>query len=341
MKNLPDGGLKCYSCGMKRSLQATGLAVSLFVAQAAVAQTGPAMVLVPWFGDHRTEVADDVFFTPTEADVTGADVDLSIFTSSGRFLLDADSSHQPTIGYEAVQYEIGSPDAALPDDLTDLSLSLGGSFGNVDLGESFGGEWQLGYTLGLGYAGVTPFNDGDAWYGQGDLFAVKTIDRDTRWLVGLNYDGNRVFLPDVPLPVVAYFGRLNETTTYGIGLPFSTLTWTPDEFWTLDLRAILFFNLNGTLSYQATEDLRFFASFARRNDAFTLQNAGDNRRLLFSQDRIELGLTYDLSDRVALTVAGGWAFNQEFDVGFDSRDPQGLRDLDDSGYIRGGFELKF
>ena len=297
-------------------------------------------MLVPWAGDQQAQVRADAFFTPTEADVTGADVDLSIFTSTGRFRLDPDASYNPTIGYEFVQYEIGSSDAALPDDLTDISIAFGGSFGNQNLGESLG-EWQVGYTLGIGYAGVTPFNDGDAYYGKADLFAVKAIDRDTRWLIGLNYDGNRIFLPDVPLPAVSYFSRLNESTTYALGLPFSQLTWKPDEFWTLDIRSALFFSFNGTLSYQANDDLKLFASLVRRNDAFTLPTGFANRRILFSQDRLELGLSYDIAENVALTIAGGYAFNQEFDVGFDSRDPAGLRDLDDSGYIRGGIELRF
>lgn len=298
------------------------------------------MMLVPWAVDQSAQVKADAFFTPTEADVTGADVDLSIFTSTGRFRLDPDASYNPTIGYEFVQYEIGSSDAALPDDLTDVSIAFGGSFGNVDLGESIG-EWQVGYTLGIGYAGVTPFNDGDAYYGKADLFAVKAIDRDTRWLVGLNYDGNRIFMPDVPLPAVTYFSRLNEEITYGIGLPFSSLTWKPDEFWTVDVRSALFFSFNGTVSYKASKDLRLFASYVRRNDAFTLPTGFANRRLLFSQDRAEVGLSYDLGENLVLTVAGGYALNQEFDVGFDSRDPGGLRDLDDSGYIRGGIELRF
>lgn len=326
---------------MKRLLSAIALAVSLGVAHGGVAQTGPGLMLVPWLGEHQAEVTGDAFFTPTEANVTGADVDLSIFDSTGRFRLDPDASYNPTFGYSFTQYEISSADAAIPDSLTDVSVAFGGNFGVVDLGESLGGEWEMGYTLGLGYAGVTPFNDGDAYYATGDIFAVKAIDRDTRWIVGINYDGNRIFLPDVPLPAVTYFSRLNETITYGIGIPFSSLTWRPDAFWTLDINSVLFFNFNGTLSYQATEDLRFFASAIRRNDAFTLQNAGDNRRLLFSQDRVEIGLTYDLGNNLALTVAGGYAFNQDFDIGFDSRDPNSFRDLDDSGYIRGGIELRF
>jgi hypothetical protein len=325
---------------MKRVLLATALAASLTLTQTALAQSDVSMMLTPWMHQGDADVRANAFYTPTEADVTGADVDLSIFRSTGRFRLDPDASYNPTIGYEFVNYQIGSSDAALPDDLTDVSIAFGGSFGDVDLGESIG-EWQMGYTVGLGYAGTTPFNDGDAWYGKADIFAVKVIDRDTRWLVGLNYDGNRVFLPDVPLPAVTYFSRLNDTTTYAIGLPFSRLTWKPDEFWTVDVRSALFFGFNGTVSYQATEDLKLFASYIRRSDAFTLPNTIDNRRLLFSQQRLELGLTYDLCEYASLTVAGGYAFKQEFEFGYDSRDPNGLRDLDDSGYIRGGIELKF
>ena len=299
------------------------------------------MMLVPWAGDQQIEVRGDAFFTPTETKGAGLDVDLSIFESTGRVRLKPDASYNPTIGYEFIQYQLGTSDAALPDDLVDVSLAFGGSFGDVDLSSTLGGEWQMGYTLGVGYAGTTPFNDGDAWYGKADIFAVRAIDRDTRWLIGLNYDGNRVFLPDVPLPAVTYFSRLNESTTYAIGLPFSRLTWTPDEFWTVDIRSAVFFSFNGSVSYQVTEDLKLFAAYVRRSDAFTLPGSLDNRRLLFSQERLELGLTYELCTNASLTVAGGYAFGQEFDFGYDTRDPVGLRDLDDSGYIRAGITLKF
>lgn len=326
---------------MRQALHVIALAGSLTLTPSVLAQTDASMRLVPWPGGQQGQVKAEAFVTPTQVDLTGgADVDLAILTSSGRFLLDPDASYQPTVGYEFVQYEIGSSDAALPDDLTDVSVAFGGSLGDIELGRTLG-DWQLGYTVGLGYAGVTPFNDGDAYYGKADLFAIKAIDRDTRWLVGINYDGNRVFLPDVPLPAVTYFSRLNETTTYALGLPFSQLTWKPDEFWTVDIRSAVFFSFNGSVSYQASDDLKLFASYARRNDAFTLPTGFPNRRLLFSQDRVELGLSYDLGEHLVLTVAGGYALNQAFDVGFDSRDPSGLRDLDDSGYIRGGIELRF
>lgn len=327
---------------MKRSHFFSALAVglSLFAGGSARAQTGPGMMLVPWQGDQQAEVSANGFYTPTEADVTGADVDLTIFDAVGRVRLDPDASYNLAIGFDFTQFHIHTPDAALPDRLVDVSIAIGGSFGMVDLGETLG-EWQMGYTIGLGYAGTAPFNDGDAWYGKANLFAVKPIDRDTRWLIGISYDGNRVFLPDVPLPAVTYFGRLNETLTYGLGFPFSSVTWQPTDRWTIDVRSLLFFSFTGKATYKVTDDLSVFGALVRRNDAFVVSGSIDNRRLLFQQDRVELGLTYNIGEGVLLTVAGGWAFNQEFDFGYDSRDPAGLRDLDDSGFIRAGIELRY
>lgn len=298
------------------------------------------MMLVPWQADQQLEVSAQVFYTPTESNVGGFDVDLAIFDAVGRVRLEPDASYNPTIGFEYIHYEIGSGDAALPDELTDVSVAFGGSFGDVELGESLG-TWQMGYTVGVGYAGTTLFEEGEAYYLKADLYAVKPIDRDARWLVGINYDGNRVFLPDVPLPAVSYFDRLNEEMTYAIGIPFSRFTWTPTDRWVVDIRSALFFSFNGSVTYQLTENVDLFGAYVRRNDAFYVSNGTDNRRLIFQQQRLELGANAGLGNNVALTVAGGFAFGQEFDIGYDTRDPAGLRDLDDSGYIRAGVQISY
>ena len=90
---------------MKRALHATGLALSVTLAPAVFAQSGPGMMLVPWQGELQAQFKADAFFTPTEADVTGADVDLSIYNATGRFRLDPDASYNPTIGFELIQYD--------------------------------------------------------------------------------------------------------------------------------------------------------------------------------------------------------------------------------------------
>jgi hypothetical protein len=317
-----------------------GTGLSVFAGTPAAAQSGPALMLAPWQPDQTYELRGEGFYTPTESDVTGVDVDLSIFDAQGRVRLDPDSSYDPTLGFSFTQFNLGTTDAALPDRLVDVSVGFGGSFGAIDLGDALG-EWQMGYTLGLGYAGTAPFNDGNAWYGKATVYGVKPVDQDHRWLVAIDYDGHRAFLPDVPLPAVTYFGRLSETVTYGLGFPFSSLRYTPNDVWTVELRSAVFISFTGKVSYKVNDRLSLFAAYVRRNDVFVTSGLPDNRRLLFSQERAELGLRYELGNATALTVAGGYAFGQEFDVGYDVRDPSGLRDLDDSGYIRAGIELRF
>ncbi|MEM6506457.1 MAG: DUF6268 family outer membrane beta-barrel protein [Planctomycetota bacterium] len=319
----------------------TATCLLLAASASALAQTGPSIMLLPWEEDTVAQFQSEYLFTPTEADVTGADVDLSIYDARGRVRLNPDSSYNPTLGFSYTQFDISTTDAALPDRLIDLQFVFGGSFGDLELGQTLGGGWQAGYTVGLGYAGTAPFNDGDAWYGTANLFAVKPIDRDTRWLIGISYEGNRTFLPDVPLPAVTYFGRLNDTVTYGIGLPFNDVTWTPTDRWTVEFRSLLFFDFTVKATYQMTDQLALFGEFARRNEAFVVSGSPDNRRLLFQQERLEAGLTYEFNRNLTFTVAGGIAFSQEFDFGYDTRDPRGVRDLDDSGFIRVGLDLQF
>lgn len=327
-----------------RRTHTIGLALSvgcmLGVSQA-LAQTGPTLMITPWAEGTTAELNGGLFYTPTETSGANADLDLWIYEASGRFRLDPDSAYNPTIGFSYTYFKLDTADPALPGALVDMSVAFGGSFGGVDLGETFGGSWQMGYSVGLGYAGNAPFDDSAAFYAKADLFAIKPIDKDTRWLVGINYDGNRVFMPDVPLPVVTYFARLNDEITYGLGFPYSSITWTPTDRWTLSLESIVFFSFTGEVSYRLTDDLELFAAYVRRSDAFVLQGSADDRRVLFSQQRAEFGLNHDLGDNLFLVVAGGYAFGQEFEFGFDSRDPSSLRDLDDSGFVRAAIELRF
>lgn len=299
------------------------------------------MMLVPWQEGTQAELVTQGMYIPTEVESTGTDVDMTIFDAFGRIRLDPDSTYKPTIGFKYTHFDLDTSDAAIPDGLTDVAVAYGGSFGDVDLGQTLG-TWDMGFSVGVGYSGPTTFENGDAWYGKADLFAVKPIDRDTRWLVGINYDGNRVFLPDVPLPAVSYFARASETVTYAVGIPFSRVTYKPDDAWTIDIRTVLFFNFNGSVRYQATEQLEIYAAYIIRNDAFTAAStARDNRRFIFSQQRVELGLSYDINPRLTLTAAGGVVLSQEIDFDYDVRDANGLRDLEDAPFVRVGLEFAF
>lgn len=326
------------------------LLLALLLPLHAVAQSGPSLLMVPFEQGRPVELSAHGFFTPTQANVTGADVDLSISDITGRVGLDrtggfmrpgnGESLSLEAVGFDFTQLEMSTSDPLLPDQSADVSLGVGGALGTIDLGES-AGEWKTAYTVGVGYASTSPYGDSDGLYGKANLLAVKAIDRDTRWLVGLNYDGNRVFMPDVPLPAVTYFGRLNENTTYGLGFPFSSINWERDRL-EIDVRSAVFFSFTGRVSYRASYELTFFAEYARRNEAFTDTGPVKNQRLFYNQQRAELGLEWDpVEGKMKFVLAGGYVFDQNLDTGFDSRDVVGLRNLDDAVFVRFGVEFAF
>lgn len=323
----------------------------------ALAQTGPELILLPWQEGQTAQVVGYASFMDTETDGADFDLDLTRLESRGRFNLDnpAPGRGEPagvgqaprqapgfatTLGYDYTYLDLSTNDPALPARLVDFSLAFGGQLGTTDFGCG-GGDWQVGYTLGLGYAGDVPFHDGDAWYGLGSLFAVKPIDRDTQWIVALQYDGNRSFLPDVPLPSVTYRARYNDELTYALGFPFSSITWTPDDRWTVRVRTALFISIDARVEYRPAEGWVFFGAFEREVDAFQLDGDDSSRRLIFTQQRLEAGVQVALCENTTLTVAVGYAFDQEFERGYDTRDTDTVRDLDDAVYFRLGVVVGF
>ena len=93
-------------------------------------------------------------------------------------------------------------------------------------------------------------------------------------------------------------------------------------------------------------DWAAFASYDSRFNAYTLDDDPDNRRLMFSQQRVEAGLTWDgnADNRlpgVLVTIAGGYAFDQEFSRGWDSRDDDTVRDISDEPFLRLGVRMRF
>ncbi|MEM9416449.1 MAG: hypothetical protein AAGA29_13385 [Planctomycetota bacterium] len=306
----------------------------------AEAQTGPELMLLPWQEGQTAQVAGGVSYQDTETDRADFDLDLTRFVGSGRFRLHPGSDYDPTLGLDYTYLDLNTSDPMLPTRLVDFSIAFGGQLGTTDFGLDCG-DWRVGYTVGIGYAGDVPFHDGDAWYGLGSLFAVKAIDRDTQWIVALQYDGNRSFLPDIPLPSVTYRARYNDELTYALGFPFSSITWKPDDRWTVMLRTALFISITARVEYTPSEGLVIYGTYEREVDAFQLDGDDSSRRLIFSQQRLEAGVQARLCENTTLTASVGYAFSQEFERGYDSRDTNTVRDLDDAVYVRVGVEVGF
>ena len=262
-------------------------AATIGVVTPAVAQVGTALVAVPWRPGQSLETDSYVIGldTDTSDDVFGAGDDLTLVraVTFGRYRPNPDNPEGLSIGWLHDHTELNTGDVRLPERLVTSALAVGGSLGRHD-------GWDVGFSVGGGFSGDLPYADGNAWYGLGSLFARKQLGQTPTFVtLFLDYDGSRSFLPDVPLPAIQYNVRESATLSYSIGLPFSSVSWQPDERWSIDVNFLLPIAGTAEVSYRFDDRLSAYAQYETSTRAYHLADAGDNERFFFEQSRLELG----------------------------------------------------
>lgn len=315
------------------------IAATLLICSSTQAQTGPVLMLKPWENDQKLELNFDAFiFADSNTDSAVNDsFDLKIYESSGRTNLSKDEAHAFNVGYQLLHIDIGSTDPLLPERLTEIRVSVG-----YDFGPYFEGEWNVSATFGVGYAGDAAFNDSDAWFLLADVILTKQIDAQSTLQLVFNYDGNRSFLPDVPLPSFLYTRRVNEQFTYGVGFPYNLIIWKPADKWTVEANYWFPLTMNLVVSYEVCDFATIFARLQNRYRGFHIEGDGnDEDRLYFQQRRIEAGVDLKPCANASIIVAVGYAFDQSFEFGWDVRDTNTVQDVDAAPYLRVGGEIRF
>jgi hypothetical protein len=302
------------------------------------------------------------------------DYSMSIYELRGRMRVAPRERIDPRLGVDATYVVLNARDPALPDGLLDASAAVG--FGMF---ESHG--WVGALTLGYGYAGAVDelFADGNAWYPKASLVFGKKLSRTDTLAVVIDYDANRTFKPDVPLPGVVWqkllFGRPEDEGAPApptpdvvpgvgpareqaaafeprllltLGVPYANVNYRPIERLTIDATYLIPDDFSARIDYDllGNRTLGVYASFDARRNAFhwgRLEH-GDDRVMLF-QRRAEVGVRWTPAHRgsYSLNVLGalGYAFSQELTVGFDTRNDDKLAELSDEPYVRVGVELGF
>jgi hypothetical protein len=317
-------------------------------AGSAKAQSGGPLILLPFEKDTNVELRGQatVLASGENSNNSGQDFDLSIYDTSGRFSTGVGESLGKSfdgssfrMGYDLTYMSTDLENSDFPDQLTDQSVS----FGMVGIKV---GEWQMGWQAGLGYAGDSPFSDGDAYYGLGTVSFTRVYNTEPGRFEALtllvDYDGNRTIFPDVPLPGFVYTREFGEQFTMNLGFPFLSLEYKPVEKLTLKILYAIpdYFELRA--DYALTERVGFFAALDSRSEAFhsnTLDNNLD--RIMYQQRRAEAGVGLEVCKGAKIELAGGYAFGQEFTQGFDRRDDDEIFEPTDELYVRAGLEVKW
>jgi len=329
---------------MPHRLSSSLLFIACLVTPAA-AQTGSALMLTPW-GDPQADAEPQLELNgsgrfPTDGQVETSDdsmsneIQMSVYDIGGRFRFNTDRG-APTAGFEFGRLELKTLDPALPQELTDMAVNLGTGLGEV-------GGWGFAVTGGIGAAGDEPFDDEDAIYYHGSLIANREIALNESLQIGLEYDGNRVIFPDVPLPFISYNKQVSNNFRYSIGLPYSSVTYKPADRVTFELSSIVLVDYSGEMRYRIDERLSVYGSYESDTRAYHREGDKEHRRLFYSTQRAETGVRYHFPEAPGsqLIVAGGYSFDREFATGFDVTGDNRIRALTSEPYFRGALEIAF
>ena len=321
---------------MSQSSSARAIVAVFLLVQASItfAQSGAELLVRPFREGTNYEAEATAYrLFEGETDNAGADYQLTLYEASGRMREDKPRGI-PRFGFEFAHLAVGTEDPAIPDRLTDVSAAVA-----LPVPTAYG--FTGGMAIGIGYAGDGPFGDPHAFYGKATLGLSKKLDDVTDLAVGIEYDGNRTIFPDLPLPGFAYRRKLDPKLVFALGVPVTSIEWKPDDRLTVEFRYLLVDRFDLRVDYRVVGGLNVFASLDQRRLAFEMDELPDHDRLLFEQRRAEAGLRWEPREDMALIVAGGYAFGQAFETGFDFRETDEVAELSDEPYARIGLDLRF
>jgi hypothetical protein len=316
---------------------AAALALGLTLAgTSARAQTGPTLLLKPFPKEQAIDGrADALFLEPGHLKESDEDYRLSTYESQGRWRVMPGNLISPRIGWDFTYLDLHTRQGVLPDQLVDQSIAVAMPIAKFS-------DWIVGASAGFGYAGEAPFGDGDAWYGKATLSVFRLFNDTDALVFALDYDGNRSFLPDVPLPGIAYTKRVSRDYFFVIGLPVTSVEWRPDDRLRVEVVFTVLDTFDASVGYQVAKGVTVFGNLETRREAYFLDGLPANHdRLLFQQRRAEVGLRWEPRKDFMFNLAGGYAFGQEFSTGFDSRRTDLVADLSDEPYVRFGVDIRF
>ena len=317
-------------------------ALVLALASTAPAQTGSELALKPFEAELALDGAGDAWaYDRGHDNESGETLRLFIVESEGRFRLKPGDVASPRFGYDFTYFNVDTDAPAIPRQLFDQSIGIATPLGIYE-------NWIFGVSLGVGYAGPTPYGDGDAWYGLASIAVFKKFNEKTALAVGIDYNGNRTFAPDIPLPGFAYIAQLSPELELTAGLPITAVNWQPHERFRVQVAYELVDNVEARVGYEFIKGLEAYGSLGQRSDAFFIDGlSSGGERLLFEQRRAEVGLTWRTRDSgvgeqdIEFTAALGYGWSGEFSAGFDQRDSDLVADVSDEPYLRLGLQLRF
>lgn len=289
-------------------------------------QTGPNLLINPWATGQAFDTNSTAIIRQATHTDSGKYAQVNDYQSQGRWRVLPDNEASPRLGYSVSYFDINSSDRSLPDHLFDTSVGFAQPVARL-------GKYFAVVTAAAGYAGDKPYSDSDALYFTANLLIGRQFSDDKALIFDLNYDGNRTFMPDVPIPALEYKDRVNEYFTYTVGLPINQITYTPLRGLQIDAGWSLVQTFSGRVGYTFAKGVEVYGQYIDRLSAFHLSADQNPDSRLFYQERLaSIGMGWRPTRLIRVSVQGGWSFASEMYRGWDVRDYTVVRHFADGAF---------
>jgi len=259
----------------------------------------------------------------TNEEVEGQNKDFGVTQHTGFLLLpvfQTPSDEWSLLGsfrFEDIQTSALLPDTgeAFPQSLWDIRFG-------TQYRHKFSNGWIGGGVLTLGSASDKPFKSEAEVSIQATVFARLPDSGRNGWILFLNYSRYREFLPNVPIPGIAYWYEPSAELRLIVGIPFANLEWKPTPDLTAELTYFAVRNVRAQVSYRLLPELQLFGGFDWKNEHyFRYDRKDDDKRLSHYEKKVSAGIRWGFFKGVFLELAGGYAFDRFYFEGesYDDR----------------------
>jgi hypothetical protein len=312
----------------------------VLIATPLYAQDPTRLWLNPTLGQLEPSIGYDSEYAPKQ-NVGGQDSELG-FTEYGlrlRFPVwqNEEQELSSAIDLRALDFDTGAyfPDTSTLFDRDDFpseiyDLSFGATYRR-----KLDNDWIAGFDLAVSSPSDKPFAGYDEMAISATGFLRVPHGDKNAWAFFLNYNSNREFLQNIPIPGVAYEFNLNRTFSSLLGVPLSSVHWEPTEFLTIDALYFIPRTIRTRVSYLLMKRVTLYTGYEWTNDQFLRRDREDNDdRLFHYEQRVKAGVRWEVTEKLYVDLNGGYAFDRFFFEGEDYGDRGDNRlDIGDGPFV--------
>lgn len=227
---------------------------------------------------------------------------------------------------------------ALPEGL--YRLSFGGTYRHI-----FDKGFIAGISGRFGSASDVLFHSERELVWRTTAFGMMPIKRYLALMAWVDMDNSRMSyeFSRYPLPGAGVLFAFSEDSYVVAGFPAAQVHVEDFHGFDFDAAWRFIYSVDAKLGYRVTDKFKLWSAFEWKSDTFFRANRDDYKdRLVYMDQRVSLGATYEPNDILTLKVSAGYAFHRLFyeGYGYDDRDNTRI-DLNNSVFGQAEIGVKF